>query len=447
MQPLSRNPPPDAARLSAMLWPALIAPAALLLMVTAALRSDSGLVLDALELLGASIIAGFLTALFVHRFGLAKSSGFWAGISWLIALGVPGAMVWVGGSASAANWLRSPMLQDAIVSVPQDIVTFALSFAIVLAAGLLGAGIGGDEKSPVVVRHRSAVIRERTLIPVFGLATLSLGMVRAIRQDRFAAGSGDELRAELPRLAREARRYPNHFRSQYLYGNGLSRAGDCAIAIAPLQRAIQLDASDGWALNDLAWSLSCTKRYSEAIVPYRASLRVMPNELRPRYGLAWALEQTRDKRGAEQQYHAILELWPNEGYALAREATLRYDRGERDDGLAEMRRALALGDTSYWVHFYAAQLFSSAALLPEALGQYKVLAARYPANVWLWAQYGSTAYLAGDMSEARLAFDHADSLDQHALDQYKPWADMRDAARRGVPSSALPPIPSVEVKR
>ena len=96
MQPLSRNPPPDAARLSAMLWPALIAPAALLLMVTAALRSDSGLVLDALELLGASIIAGFLTALFVHRFGLAKSSGFWAGISWLIALGVPGAMVWVG---------------------------------------------------------------------------------------------------------------------------------------------------------------------------------------------------------------------------------------------------------------------------------------------------------------------------------------------------------------
>ena len=71
--------------------------------------------------------------------------------------------------------------------MPQDIVTFALSFAIVLAAGLLGAGIGGDEKSPVVVRHRSAVIRERTLIPVFGLAMLSLGMVRATRQDRCCA--------------------------------------------------------------------------------------------------------------------------------------------------------------------------------------------------------------------------------------------------------------------
>jgi tetratricopeptide (TPR) repeat protein len=218
----------------------------------------------------------------------------------------------------------------------------------------------------------------------------------------------------------------------------LNKSHDCAGALVPLQRAVALDSSDGWALNDLGFALSCGNRYAEAVPLYLASVRLLPEERRPRYGLAWALEQTRAS-SAEREYRAILGQWPGDPFAMAREATLRYNRGERTEGLTEMRQALAV-DSSYWVRLAAAQLFSSAALLSDALVQYRALATRDSANLWMWAHYGSAAYLAGELAEARRAFDHADSIDPTALNAVAAWRDMRDASRRGVPPSALPPI-------
>jgi Flp pilus assembly protein TadD len=311
-------------------------------------------------------------------------------------------------------------------------------FAAVIASTLLAVGMTGNTVQPVALRHRRGVITDRTIFAVTALVVLAFAVIALTRPQRFAADDPDDLRAQLPRLGREAGRYPNHFRSQYVFGNGLNKSRDCASALAPLQRAVALDSSDGWALNDLGFALSCRYRYAEAVSPYLASVRLLPDERLPRYGLAWALEQTRAS-SAEREYRAILGRWPGDPFARAREATLRYNRGERTEGLTEMRQALAI-DSSYWVRLAAAQLFSSAALMSEALAQYRALATRDSANLWMWAHYGSAAYLAGELAEARRAFDHADSIDRKALDAVAAWRDMRDASRRGVPPSGLPPI-------
>jgi hypothetical protein len=126
---------------------------------------------------------------------------------------------------------------------------------------------------------------------------------------------------------------------------------------------------------------------------------------------------------------------------MAREAMLRFDRGERDEGLDEMRHALSLGDSSSGVLLSAAELFAQAALLKDATAQYRLIAQRQPRDLWIWAQYASTAYLAGSLDEARNAFVHAESIDAHAIETVDSWRMMRDAARKGVPPSALPPIP------
>jgi predicted Zn-dependent protease len=126
---------------------------------------------------------------------------------------------------------------------------------------------------------------------------------------------------------------------------------------------------------------------------------------------------------------------------MAREAVARYSQGEREEGLSEVRRALAAGPSEYWVQLSAAQLFSSAALLSDAARVYGQLAARDSANMWMWVQYGSAAYLAGQLEEARRAFDHVDALHPQQVWIDPAWRAMRDAARKGIRPSDLPPIP------
>ena len=424
-------------RASTLLYPVLATPAVLLLLVTAAARRDLDSLVAAVVLLGAATLAGALTGVLTYILRPSERNVILAFATWAIVLAAPVAIALVATSVLGP---RLPDISAWADTLHADEAALILLPTGIVATLLLAVRITGNQTKPVVLRHRRGIFTDRTIVALMALVFVAVVAQVATKTDRFPPGEGDALRALLPQLEREAARHPNHFLSQYRLGNALTRLDECNAALPPLQRAVQLDSLDGWAENDLGHTLNCLRRYHESIVPFRTAVRVMPNESRPRYGLAWALEQTGDWRAAQEEYHDILVRAPNDAVAMAREAVTRYNGGDRDEGLSELRRALAADDSAYWVQLSAAQLFSSSAQLTEAERQYARLAARDSTNVWMWAQYASTSYLAGDLTQARRAFEHLDAVAPTVIEQVPEWRAMRDAARKGTPPSKLPPI-------
>ena len=425
-------------RASALFYPALAAPVVLLLFATGLLRAENELLFAAGVLFVASLAAGAMCGVLAAVTGPLQDDVVLALLRWAATLALPIVILSALAMRLAPKW---PALAALGASFDSDKVLFVALPSAVLSTLLLCVPIRGDVAKPVLLRHRHGMLTDWTVYSLGALVFIGVLARRATMQDRFADGDHAALRAQLPGLAHDAAMYPTHFRSQYRYGNALLHLNECAQAVPVLQRAVALEPNDGWAENDLGFMLNCQRRYAEAIAPLRVSIVLMPDESKPRYNLAWALEQTHDWTGAQEQYHRILERSPYDPVAMAREAVARYNHGDRDEGLAEVRRALATGDTSYWVKFSAAQIFSSAALLKDAAKQYRDLAQRQPKNAWLWGQYGSAAYLADMLPEARLAFDHVDSLAPQAFQSPSSWRAMRDAAAKGIHPSELPPIP------
>ena len=417
----------------------LAAPVVLLLFATGLVRADRELLFAAAVLLVVSLAVGAMSGALAFVTAPLQSEVVLAVFGWAVTLGTPIAILYAVVMRLAPRWLALAALGETFNM--SELLYIAIPSGI-LSTLLLAVPISRNDAKPVLLRHRHGIITDRTFFALAGLLFLGAIARQVTVPDRFADGDRDELRAQLPRLARDAAMYPSHFRSQYRYGNALLHLNECAQAVPVLQRAVALDPNDGWAENDLGFVLNCEHRYGEAIAPLRVSVVVMPNESRSRYNLAWALEQTHDWAGAQAEYHRILERAPYDAVAMAREAVARYNHGDRDEGLTEVRRALASGDTNYWVKFSAAQIFSGSALLTDAAKQYGDLAKRQPTNVWLWAQYGSSAYLADMLPEARSAFEHVDSIAPQVFQTASPWRAMRDAAAKGIHPSQLPPIPA-----
>jgi len=426
------------ARASALLYPALTLPAILLLVISALATHDSGLFIAALALLIASSVAGIFTGLLVRVLRPTQQSNVGAWLAWVVSLGSPLALVWSVGSGLETLWAKSPALND--VSMPIEGLVFALCLTGIVFGLFLAADTRGDEKAPVVVRHRRVA---SNWTPYAFAAVVAIAVVANLltRQGLFARGTGSELRARIPQLQREAARYPKHFRSQYRLGNAFARLDDCIAALGPLQRALAISPNDSFARNDASWAVSCTRVRRQGMGPYAAGTALASSTARTRYGNAAALEQLRNWAGAETEYNRILQRWPNDPIALVRRGVVRYNMGHRGDGLEDVRQALALSDTAYVVQLSSAEVFSEAALLRDALKEYRALAGRDSANAWIWAQYGSTAYLVGELAEASRAFDSAYSLTPEAFLLNNAWRAMRDASHQGIPPSALPPIP------
>ena len=442
------------ARASALVYPALALPATLLLIISALATHDPGLLVAALALLLDSIVGGALTGLLVKALRPTEQNNLGAWLAWSASFCVPLAFIWNVGTGRESWWARSPALND--VGTPIDGWVFALVCTGLLVTLLLAADTRSRENTPSVVRHRR-VVSDWTAFAMAAVIGIAMLANLVTRQGLFARGTRAELREQLARLQREATRYPSHFRSQYRLGNAFARLEDCNNAIGPLQRALVLSPRDSFARNDLNWAVGCVRHaYMGARAPagmdfaavFGTSARYRPlvdpqrrvsDDLR--YQAARTLEASKNWAGAEQEYSRLLEVWPNDAIATVRRGVMRYNMGHRDDGLADVHRALVLSDTSYWVQLSAAEVFSEAAMLDTALVEYRALAARDSANVWIWGQYGSTAYLAGKLPEARDAFDHVESVAPGAFVAFSSWREMRNAARLGVSPSQLPPIP------
>ena len=415
-----------AARLIAITFPALAAPAALLLVGTAFVRGDMDLLRAALVLMLASVTAGAGVGAFVSAFDMTSQTGAQGFLPWLLVLLGPVMFVLELASGYSPSWLRSVALQDAFAAT--GLVGFNLIVAPVLAATLLTADIRRNESAPVTLRHRAKLFTDRTFFAVAAVVMLSVLVVRETRV--FAQLEAKPGRA-LPVLTREAARYPDHFATQLRYGDALLRIAVCPDAIPPLRRAVALKANHPTARSELAYALLCAHKYEDAIVTYRTAIELDPSNIRARYGLAWTLEQLHDS-SASDEYRAILLQRPNDAYALARQATIHFSRGDRSHALVEMRRALVL-DTSRVVQRAAADLFVSAQLMDEALPIYRSLAQRDPTDLSALAQYASAAYFTGHLQESTRAFDELAARHPQLMEEVEQWRELRDAARRGVP--------------
>lgn len=423
-----------AARTIALMFPVLAAPAVLLLVITAFVRGDMYLLRAAAVLGLASVGAGIGVAAFVRMLDMTSRTGGEGFVPWLLVVVAPVMLALELVSRYEPSWLRSSALQDALMST--DSVVLVLFATTAVAASLLAANVRRDGKEPAALHYRARLFTDRTIVAGVALVMLAAATVRVSRWQPFVG----VLDPELPLLRREASRYPDHFATQHRYGEALLRYRQCSFAVEPLRNAVTLRPRDPVAANQLADALACDNQVPQAVLAYRVAIRLDPENIRGRYGLAYMLDLLHDSSAAEE-YRSILLEWPNDAFALARQATIHFSRGDRSHALTEMRRALAV-DTSSQVQHAGAELFANAQLYDEALPIYRSLAARDSADFATWSQYAAAAYHAGELKEAARAFDFLADRHPQLMDEVDEWRQMRDAAHRGIlPSDFRPTHP------
>jgi hypothetical protein len=282
--PPTRSPEIATARASALLYPALAAPAVLLLCLTAVVRRQPQLLVAAPLLLGVSVIAGLLTRFGVDVLQPTRHNVVLGFLYWVTALVAAIAMALGVVIRLVPSWQR--VMPANGVGYSFDAIVALLAPSCLVAALLLAGPISGNSATPVPLRPRQGPLNNGTILELMGLLLVLVIARAATREDARLGEDFSTLRARLPQLRQEAEEHPDHFRSQYRLGRALTALSSCVEALPPLRTAVDLDPSDGWAQNDLGITLGCLGRYGEAIEPFRASVRLMPKEPRPRFGLA-----------------------------------------------------------------------------------------------------------------------------------------------------------------
>ena len=426
-------------RSAALVYAALAIPVLALSVAAAFVTNDRALLIAAAVGLLASLVTGALTGWLFWLLDLGQRT--WALHAVLLCVGAPVLLVWNALAFTAPLWVRSSALADALaLAHPAALALTLVSF---VSAIHLALDTEPRTQAPTARRYRHALVSERDILPLLCVIPMVSAVSSLTKLPRFADSDRDELRQRMPLYQREAQRYPGHFTSVYRLGNVYTHfpAPECTSGLVSLESAVAMRPSDGWAQNDLGYVLECARRIPEAIPHLAEAVRIMPDEVQPRYNLAWALETT-GHPAAEAEYRAILERWPGEVDAAAGAAAARYDRGDREAALAEMRGVVALDPSNSWVQLKAADVLSRAALLREALQHYRAAVTNdSTTSAWAWARYASTAYLANELPESLRAFDHLETLAPGMIDQVPEWRAMRDAARQGTPPSMIPVPP------
>ncbi|MER2565660.1 MAG: hypothetical protein ABTQ32_33365 [Myxococcaceae bacterium] len=132
---------------------------------------------------------------------------------------------------------------------------------------------------------------------------------------------------------------PENPRAHYLWALAQDENGNQVEATRSLEVALALRADFPDARFRLAGLLSAQRRWTEAIVAWRAYVEAMPGATGARLQLAQALEQSGDLKAAETELRALLKLDSMRLVATRRLADLLDKTGHHDEA-GRLRRSL-----------------------------------------------------------------------------------------------------------
>ena len=148
-------------------------------------------------------------------------------------------------------------------------------------------------------------------------------------------------------LARDEPSNPAHLAAQ---GTALNRLRRFAEAVAPLERAAQLDPASAPVHNQLAGALLAAGRPGEALAHFRRAAELSPRDAHLRYNYAKMLADGGDAGAAVRELGRALALDSGLGEAHQLLGSLMFLAGRVPDALPHLRRAVELAPGSAAAH-------------------------------------------------------------------------------------------------
>ena len=143
---------------------------------------------------------------------------------------------------------------------------------------------------------------------------------------------------------------PKFALTHHVHGKLLAKKGDHEGAVAAYTLALTLDPRRASTVVDQARSLAMLGKLDVAVSALEAAVTLMPQEKWLRVEVPQFLFNNEKYDLAETKARALLATEPKNATAVAIVGACQLARGERDEGFATLRSALALQPTNGWVY-------------------------------------------------------------------------------------------------
>jgi len=247
-------------------------------------------------------------------------------------------------------------------------------------------------------------------------AAARLVLARVLVRQGELIGAGGELREIL-------RAHPDLVVAQYNLGHVAYRTGRYDEAEAHLKRAMELKPDLPDAHYTLGLTYLAMRRYPEAIASLERAVRVDPKHVGAHFNLANAYARAGRMQEAAKQQAAYAELSGRSESQKEKETQIK---------ASSVKAIQSMLDKKY----------------PEALAEYRALAARFPDHAPIYSEIGQLLVLLGRRDEAFEALRKATALDPKLSDPhyllaglYRERGDVQAAERELTTFAALETIP------
>jgi tetratricopeptide (TPR) repeat protein len=237
-------------------------------------------------------------------------------------------------------------------------------------------------------------------------------------------------------IAEEAQRQVRGVGAELLLARMAMRDGAVDVAESRVRRAIELDATNPSAWNNLAAVLEAQGRQNEAADAYAEAVRLDPDSIGRRFTLARVYQRLGRDQEAARELRAVLERAPDFVEGRAELATVLVRMGNLDEAVLESREALAAQPGALAPRWQLIEILERQNKTAEARVELELLLARNPEFAPAQFKLGAILAMEGDSAGAIRHFERALEYDPDSIETHQNLAilygrsgDFANAAR------------------
>ena len=220
-------------------------------------------------------------------------------------------------------------------------------------------------------------------------------------------------------VAEEVQRQVRGAGAELLLARMAMRDGAVDVAESRVRRAIELDANNPSAWNNLAVVLEAQGKMSEAADAYAKAARLDPESIGRRFTLALLYERLGRDQEAAAELRAVLELAPDFVEGRSELATILARQGNLDEAVLESREALAADPTAMAPRWKLVEILERQNKPAEAKKELEILVAAHPDFAPAQFKLGAILAQEGDSAGAIERFERAVEHDPDLVEAHQ----------------------------